>query len=172
MGVDIGKLAALLLSQLDQLGSDGTRNLATLAENHTPHSLVHHYKAALALLDSQQVHQRDVLDILAERSNQWRIAHARPYVLNLIEELDEQVVHRQLVLTLLLAYVVDGGAHTAEVGHHRTHHAAGQTAAEQERRHYLVTGVDVGTHVDFGYLEALILEHADDRDYVWVYLTP
>ena len=130
--VCICKFATLLLGQRHQFGIDGTGYLATLAEDHTPHGLVHHHKPSLALLDGEEVHQRDVLHILAERSNQWRIAHARPHVFHFAEEFHEHVVHRQLLLALLLAQVVDGLANTAQVGHHTAHHAAGQTAAEQQ----------------------------------------
>ena len=132
VGVHVGELAALLLGKLHQLWVDGSGNLAALAEDHTPHGVVHHHEAALALLHGEEVHQGDVLGILAEGGHQWRITHAWPYVLHLVEELDQKVVHRQLLLALLLADVVDGLAHSAQVCHHGAHHTAWQTAAQQE----------------------------------------
>ena len=62
--IGIGKLAALSLCQLQQFGIDGSRNLSTLAQNHTPHSVVHHHETALALFLGEEIHQRDVLYIL------------------------------------------------------------------------------------------------------------
>ena len=126
------ELAVLLLGQLDELWIDGAGHLAALAENHAPDGVVHHDITTLALLHSQQVHQGDVLGILRERCHQWGITHARPYVLYLVEQLDEHVVHRQCGLALLLAQLVDHALDRTEVSHHRAHHATRQTTAEQE----------------------------------------
>ena len=95
VGIDISKLTVLLLGQFHQFGIDGARDLSTLAEDHTPHGIVHHHEAALALFDGQQVHQGDVLHILRERCYQWRITYAWPYILHLVEEFHEHVVYRQ-----------------------------------------------------------------------------
>ena len=118
VSVYVCELTALLLCKFNKLRIDSSRNLTRLAENHTPHRVVHHYEASLALLESEKVHEGDVLHVLRERSNQWRITYARPYILHLIEELDEKVVHRELLKTVLLAYVINSSAHTAKVGHH------------------------------------------------------
>ena len=64
MGVDVGELAALLLGKLHKLRVDGSGDLAALAEDHAPHGVVHHDEATLALLDGEEVHEGDVLDIL------------------------------------------------------------------------------------------------------------
>ena len=128
MGVVSGELTLLLLSQLDELGIDGARHLAALAQDHTPDGIVHHYIATLALLDGQQVHQRNVLRVLRERSYQWGIAHLWPYILYLVEQLHQHVVHRERRLALLLAQLVDHRLDRTKVGHHRTHHATRQTA--------------------------------------------
>ena len=53
----VGKLAALLLGELYEFWVDSSRNLTALTENHTPHRVVHHYEAALALLHGEEVHQ-------------------------------------------------------------------------------------------------------------------
>ena len=118
VSINVGEFATLLLSKLYELRIDSSRNLTTLTENHTPHRVVHHHEATLALLHSEKVHQSDVLNILAEWSYQWRVANAWPYILYLVEELDQEVVHRQLFLALLLADVVDSLTHTAKVCHH------------------------------------------------------
>ena len=60
----IGKLTLLRLGQFDKFRCNLTRHLTTLAENHAPDGIVHHYIAALALLHSEKVHQGDVLGIL------------------------------------------------------------------------------------------------------------
>ena len=57
MSVNVGEFAALLLCKLNEFGVDSAGNLARLAENHTPHRVVHHYEAALALLHGEEVHQ-------------------------------------------------------------------------------------------------------------------
>ena len=132
MRIDVGKLIAFLFGQLLQLGSDLAWHLTAAAEDHAPHGIVHIDITALALLHREQVHQRDVLGILREWCHQWWIAHTRPYVSNLVEELDEQIVDTQFGLALLLAQIVDGAADAAQVAHHRTHHTAGESAAQQE----------------------------------------
>ena len=129
------------------------------------------------MLHGEEVHQCNVLHILRERSHQWWVAHARPYVFNLVEQAHEHIVGRQLLVATLAAYVVYGAHDASEVGHHRAHHASGQSAAQQERRHVLVAGVDevaqplvdellceraclhVGAHVDVGHVEALVAQH-------------
>ena len=133
-GVRIGirKFAALLLGQFDEFGSNRARHLTALAQNHAPDGIVHHHIAALALLHRQQIHQRDVLRVLRERCHQWGITDTRPYILYLVEQLYQHVVHRECGLALLIAQFVDHCLDRTEVGHHRTHHAAGQTTAEQQ----------------------------------------
>ena len=82
--------------------------------------------------------------------------------------------------------MVDCAHHAFEVGHH----AAGKAAAEQQRTHEFVVGVHeiaeevvdellgertylhVSVHVDFGNVEAGVLEHALHGDNVRVYLSP
>ena len=128
MGIDIGKLAILLLGQFHQLGIDGSRNLSALAKDHAPHGIVHHHETTLALFDGKQVHQGDVLHILRERCHQWGITHAWPYIFYLVEEFHEHIVYRQHGITLLLTQLVDHRHDTTQVGHHRTHHSTRQSA--------------------------------------------
>ena len=130
--VNGGELASLLFGQLYELGSNLTRHLTALAQNHAPHGIVHIDIATLALLHREQIHQGDVLGVLRERCHQWWIAHARPHIGHLVEEFDEQVINTELGLTLLLADVIDGGADAAKIAHHGPHHAAGQSAGEQQ----------------------------------------
>ena len=190
MRVSIGEFAALLLGQLDEFGINLARHLTALTQYHAPDGIVHHHIAALALFHGQQVHQGDVLRVLRERCHQWGIAHLRPYILYLIEEFHQHVVHRQRGLALLFAQLVDHALDGAQVGHHRAHHATGQTAAEQQRRHVLVGRIDetaqpvvdkllcqasrlhVCVHIDISHLEALVLQHRLHRDDVGVHFTP
>ena len=62
--ISIRKLEIFLLSQFDELRSDGARHLTTLTENHTPDGVVHHHVTPLALLHREEVHQGDVLRVL------------------------------------------------------------------------------------------------------------
>ena len=55
--INICKLAALLLGELYEFWVDSSRNLTALTKNHTPHRVVHHYEATLALLHGEEVHQ-------------------------------------------------------------------------------------------------------------------
>ena len=132
MWIGIGKLTTLLLSQFDEFRSDSARHLAALAENHTPDGVVHHHIATLALLHSQQVHQGYVLGVLRERCHQWGITYAGPYILYLVKQLHQHVIHRECGLALLLTQLVNHGLDRTEVGHHRTHHTTRQTTAQQE----------------------------------------
>ena len=190
VSIDISKLTVLLLGQFHQFGIDGARNLSALAEDHTPHGIVHHHETALALLDGQQVHQGDVLHILRERCYQWRITYAWPYILHLVEEFHEHVVYRQHSLALLLTQFVDHRHDTAQVGHHRSHHAARQSATQEQRTHVLVgridevaqpvvnellcqrAGLHIGIHIQVCHLEALVLQHRLHTDDVGMHLTP
>ena len=190
MRIGIGELALLRLGQLHQLGIDSAGNATALAENHAPNGIVHHHEATLSLLHREEVHQGDVLRVLRERGDQWGIAHARPHILHLVEQLHQHVVHRQHWLALLLAQLVDHGLNAAQVGHHRAHHAARQAAAEQQARHVLVGRIDevaqpvvyellrqraclhIGIHVEVGHFEALVLQHRLYRDDVGMHLTP
>ena len=129
--VGIGKLTFLLGSQLTEQRVYLTRHGTALAKNHTPHRVVHHYKSALALCHSEQIHQRDVLDILRERRDKWRISYTRPYIFHFLKQFYQHVVHGQLGLALALQYSVDYVAYAAKVGHHRAHHTAWQSTTEQ-----------------------------------------
>ena len=130
--IGIGELATLFLGQFNQFRGNLSRNLTALAENHTPHRVVHHHEAALALFHCEEVHQGDVLHILAERCYQWGIAYARPYIFYFVEQFHEHIVGCQFFVAALLADIVDGTHDTAQVGHHRTHHATRQTASQQQ----------------------------------------
>ena len=60
--VGLGKLKALLGSDLLQHRIDLSRHAATTTEDHAPHRVVHHHEAAL--LQGEEVEQRDVLGVL------------------------------------------------------------------------------------------------------------
>ena len=79
---------------------------------------------------------------------------------------------------------------TCEICHHRSHHTTGKTAAEEQRAHQFVAGIDeiakpiinkllrqstclhVSIHIDLLHLEALMLQHRLNRNDVWMYLAP
>ena len=64
MRIGIGEFLAVLLCQSHNLVVEFARERTALAEDHTPHGVVHHHEATLALSHGEQVHQGDVLDIL------------------------------------------------------------------------------------------------------------
>ena len=64
MRVGVNKLIAFLLGKLYQLRRNSARYLAALAKYHAPDRIVHHDISALALLDGEEVEQRDILHIL------------------------------------------------------------------------------------------------------------
>ncbi len=86
--------------------------------------------------------------------------------------------------------MIDRLAHTTEVSHHRTHHAARKTTGEQQRGHHLVAGVDevaeplidellrhgtglhVSVHIDVWHIEVSMLQHALHRNNIRMNLTP
>ena len=190
LGVFGAELVALFLGQLHNFGCQFAGQLTALAQDHTPDGIVHHGVAGFVHRLGEKVHQSDVLHILAEGRYEGRIAHARPNVGHFVEEFHEEGIFREGFFALLLTVGVDGFAHTGQVGHHRAHHTAGQTATEQERRHEFVAGVDevaqplvdellgefarlhVGVHIDLGHVETGVLEHALHRDHVGMHLTP
>ena len=108
MWVGIGKFESFFLGQSHQFGCDCSRNFATLAQNHTPHRIVHHHETPLALLHCEEVHQRNVLHILREWRYEGWITHAWPNVFHLVEEVDKHVVGRQFGLALLRTDAIDG----------------------------------------------------------------
>ena len=188
--VGVGEFVTLRFGQLDELGIDGAGQTAALTENHAPHIVVHHGEAGLALGQREQVHERNVLDVLAERRDQGGIAHLRPDVGHLVKEADEEFVLAVGLFALALANHVDARHDAFQVGHHRAHHAARQSAAQQQGTHQLVArihevaqevvdkllcqraGLHVGVHVDFGHVEAIVFQHALHRDDVGVALAP
>ena len=127
---------------------------------------------------------------MAEGGHQWGISYTRPYIGNFVEETYKECIFRKGLFTLLGAVGIDGSHHASKVGHHGTHHAARQTATEEQRRHEFVTGVHeiseevvdkllrqlaglhIGIHIDFRNIEAGILQHALYRDDVRMHLTP
>ena len=171
------ELTALTLGKLNEFGSNGSGQLARLAENHIPDVVGDEAPALLALLHLHDVHKGEVLDILAEWGHEAGIAYARPYVCYFIEQLDEQVVGGELGLTVLFLPAVEALEILLEVGHQRTHHAAGKTWLDEQRVvevvesgdivaeevvHHLLnlgTHFHISLHVDVLHLEACILEH-------------
>ena len=96
-----GELEALFLRQVDDLLIELAGQTARLPEDHAPRVVVDSLPAALADGEVVDVHQSDVLDVLAEWRDEWGIAEARPYVGDFVEEADEQVVDAQLGFALL-----------------------------------------------------------------------
>ena len=136
------------------------------------------------------VHQRHVLDVLAERSHQRRITQLGPYIFHFIEKHYQQVVYAEFGLVLAFQYHVDTGVHAFQVCHHGTHHTARKSALQEQGRHMLVGGVDkvteevvyeflrhgtcfhIGFHVDVGHLEAFIAQHGLYGNNVRMHLSP
>ena len=116
--VVVGECASLFLCQGDEFWVDSTWHLSALAEDHSPHRVVHHHESTLALFDGEKVHECDVLHILRERCDERRITHSWPDVCHLVEEFYEHVVDAQFVYALSLTQFVDDGVNTAEVAHH------------------------------------------------------
>ena len=189
-GIDVRKRTTLLLSQFLQLWGNLPWYLSGLTQDHSPHIVIHVDIPSFPLLQRKEVHQRDVLHILAERGHQWWIAHTRPHISHLSEELDEQVIRRQLWLTFLLAKVIDGPPDTSQVSHHRPHHSPWKTAGQQEGAHELILRIDeiaqpvidkllcqgtclhISVHVDLRDIKASMLQHALYGNHVRVHLTP
>ena len=130
--VGCGELSALFLCECYEFGVYCSRNLSALAENHSPHGVVHHDEASLALSECEEVHECYVLDILAERCYEWWIADTWPYVGNLVEEFYEHLVGGIFRLSLALEDGVDRAVDACEVCHHGAHHSAGESASEQQ----------------------------------------
>ena len=184
------EFVALFFGQSHNFGCQFAGQLTALAEDHAPDGVVHHRIAGFVHRFGEEIHQSNVLHILAEGRNEGRITHTRPHISHFVEEFHQEGVFREGFFTLLLAVGVDGFAHTGQIGHHRAHHSAGQTATEQERRHEFVAGIDeiaqplvdellrefarlhVGVHIDLGHVETGVLEHALHRDHVGMHLTP
>ena len=174
------------LGHLNDFGGERSGQLSAFAEDHVPLFLFHIGEARLALHLGAHVHQRDVLDVLAERGHQSWGAHHRPDILHLLEELHEQLVLGEGLFAGFFERFVDVLVDALHVGHHGPHHASGQTAAEQQRCGDLVLGFDeeaeevvhellgeaaglhVGVHVDVGDLEAVVAEHGLHGDDVGV----
>ena len=188
--VGVGKLVAFLVGQFDDFGGQGTGQSSALAEYHVPGVVVNHGPALFTFDELHEVHEGHVLDVLAEGGDEWGIAELGPDVFYFVEEHDEQVVQAEFGFALSLEQHVDAGVHAFEVGHHGAHHAAGQSAFEQQGGHVFVGGVHevsqevvdealrhaaclhVGFHVDVGHLEAGIAQHGLYGDDVGVNLTP
>ena len=137
-----GEFQALFLRERDDFRGKRAGERAHMAEDHAPGVLVDGRPARLVAEHVEQVHQRRVLHILAERGHERRIAEPRPNVLNLLEELDHQRVQRHFRASMGPLRRVDRALEAPEVGHHRAHHAARQPAAHQERGHLPVGRVD------------------------------
>ena len=83
--ISIGKFKPFLFCQLNNFGCNFTRQTTTLTKYHTPHALIHTAETWFILSTGKQVHQCDVLYILAERCYKRRITYTWPYICNLIE---------------------------------------------------------------------------------------
>ena len=184
------ELEAVFLGQLHDFGSQRSGKFAGLAENHAPAVLVNIAETGFALCHRHNVHQGDILGVLAEGGHQGRITEHGPDKLNFLEELHQQVVERHFRLAALLESHVDGVVHATEVGHHRPHHAARQTAADEQRAADFVlrvdieaeevvdkrlgepTGFHIGVHVDIGHHETGIFQHGLHGDDIGMHHTP
>ena len=190
LGIACLELTPLLLGHSNDFGCYRTRQLTALAQDHVPDVVGYHAPALLALLHLDDIHQSQVLDILAEGSNETGITHLGPYVSHLVEEFHEQLVGGQFGLTVLLLPLVQALEVVLQVGHQRTHHATGQTGLNQQGVvdvvlcrnvvteevviHLLNQGtcLHVGLHVDFLHLESGILQHLLHGDDVGMTGTP
>ena len=188
--IGIGKLVVVLPGQFHDFRIQLARQTSALAQNHAPRVVVDHRPALFALHLRHDIHQRHILHILAEGGHQWRITQLGPYVFHLVEQHHQQVVDAQFRFALAFQYQVDAGMHAFQVGHHRAHHSARQSALQQQRRHVLVArihevaqevvdellrqraGFHVGLHVDVGHLESLVAQHGLHRDNVGMHLSP
>ena len=192
-GLDVAfeEFEALLGGEFLDFRSDRSGQLAAAAQDHAPDALVGEQAVArLALCFGHDVHQGDVLHILAERGHERRITDLRPYIFNLFEEFDHQVVERNFGFAVVAEVHVDGGVDALEVGHHGTHHAARKAAAHEQGGEVMVgrldevaqevvdellregAGFHIGLHVDVLHLETGILEHGADGDHVGMDLAP
>ena len=133
----------VLLGQLDDFGSQRAGQFAGTTQNHVPAVLVNLIETGLALGQSHDVHQGNVLGVLAEGGHQRGIAQHRPYISHLLEELDGQLVEGHLGFAVFLQGHVDGAVHTLQVAHHAAHHAARQAAAHQHGGADTVGGVHI-----------------------------
>ena len=95
------ELKSLLLNNLLNLRSKFARKFTHLTKNHVHCILVYGLPSWLTLKHVHQVHKGGVLYILAERSYQWRITQSWPYVLNLLEEHNYQVINAEFLLALI-----------------------------------------------------------------------
>ena len=105
------------------------RQLAALAKYHRPSVFVDGGPPRLAVQGAEKIHERRVLDILAEWRHEWRIAKLRPDVLNLVEQLHHQGVKTDFRTAMGSFGSIDRTLESFQVGHHRTHHSARQAAA-------------------------------------------
>ena len=184
------ELHAFLFGEFDDFGCQFARQFARLAENHTPHRGVHTGERFFAHRLREQVHQSGVLHVLREWRYETRRTEHRPYTLHFLEEFNQQFVLAEGFLATLDKVGVDSGVHTLEVRHQRAHHTARQTAADKQRGHLGVAGVDpiaeevvdkrlrqaarlhIGFHIDVLYKEACVAEHRLDGDHIGMHHTP
>ena len=184
------ELHAFLLGELYDLRSELSREAAHLAEDHVPGVLVDRGPARLAVQKVQEVHQRGVLRVLAERSHKWRESETRPDIFNLLEQLDHQGVEADLRTAVSPFGGVDSALEALEVGHHRAHHSARKAAAHEQRAHLGVGRVDpvaeevvdkllreaahlhVCVHIQILHKESVGLQHLPDGDHVRMDLAP
>ena len=184
------ELKPFLLCNLHDFRSKFPREFPHLAENHVPCILVDSRPSRLALKDVHEVHERSILHVLAERSDKWRIPEARPYVFDFLEQHHHEVVKGEFLLALGAERCVDCPVEALEVGHHRAHHSARESAAHKEGTHVRVVRVNpvaeefvneflgetahfhVCVHVEILYEEAVGFHHLADGDYIRMDLAP
>ena len=184
------ELTTLRLSECHEFGSNGTRQFARLAKKHAPDVVGDERPTLLALLHLHYVGECHVLNVLAERRYQRRITHLGPYVCYLVEEFYHQLVLSEFGQVVFFLVFVDGFEVALEVGHERTHHAAGQTGSDEERVHETVSLRDVvaeevvhhlldecahfhvRAHVDFLNVESCVLQHRLNGEDVHMASTP
>ena len=184
------ELVSFAFGLLYDFGSQLTRQLTCLAQQHIPNVIGNHTPAFLAFLHSNDVHHGKVLDVLAERSHQRGITHARPNICHFVEQLDEQFIllHEGQVAFCLV--FVDGLQIGFQVCHQTAHHATRQSGTNQQGVHQAVARADVQAkevvhklldecaylhiclHIDFGHLEACILQHGLHTEQVGMSRTP
>ena len=173
-----------------QFGSQRTRQLTCLAQQHIPDVIGNHPPTFLTFLHSDDIHHGKVLNILAERGHQRWITHTGPNVCHFVEQLDKQLVlrhKRQITFCLIL---IDRFQIGLQVSHQATHHTTRKSRTYQQGIHQAISRADVkseevihkllnkstdfhiGFHIDFRHLETGVFQHSLYTEQVSMSRTP
>ena len=190
LGVTREKLIVFLFGEVDDKRVERAREIAGAAEDHAPAILIDIREARLTVGEGHDIHQSDILGILAERGDERWVTEHRPDTFDLLEEEDGEVVEREWCLAIFGESEIDGVVHTLEVGHHTTHHTAREAATDEHRgadfilwvdiqaeeivdkRLCKTAGLHISLHIDILDLKASVAEHSLNRDDIRVDHTP